>query len=224
MAALDSAAFDLTAHLERLSLDTDVYKGYIEGIMEDEDAGSLEERVEAVLGFLGSATEEDLSGFGEDLKRDWEGKKEAAAAKAGGSLSADREEEMQRYREKMEAEKKAAADEGERQAAELKAKIGNRDRDALLNKYAFGEDAVDEDGNVVAGKVGPSSDLELGAVFGANANKAQVLEAAKAAREKAKNEHIKKVTREKELLLKDKIKKEAEKRRTQKREKQRGCG
>ena len=44
--------------------DTDVYEGYIEGIMSDEDT-ELDERIESVLGFLGSATEEDLTSFGE---------------------------------------------------------------------------------------------------------------------------------------------------------------
>ena len=146
----DAAAFDLEAQLERLSLDSDVYKGYIEGIMDDEDGGAVEERVASVLSFLGSATEEDLGGFGTELKKQYEIRHAAEAARAASLVDAGKAEERRRYEERLEEDKKAAQAEQERQAAELIERTQGdrataRGREALLNKYAFGDDVVDED-------------------------------------------------------------------------------
>ena len=230
-------SFDLAAELSSLSLDTDVYAGYVTGIMDDEDTGSLEERVEAVLELLGSAivgsnaTEEDLEGLATKLRTQWQASKDAEAAQAASIADAGKEEEVRRYQERLAQDKKAAQEEQDRQAEELRARNRGargaaRDREALLNKYSFDADnLVDEEGNLVAtaggGKKGAGGDADeaLGNLLGANSNKAQVEAAARALRDKAKAEHAKKVLREKELLEKDKIKKEAEKRRTQKKEK-----
>lgn len=206
----DAATFDLEAQLERLSLDSDVYKGYIEGIMDDEDGGKLEERVESVLAFLESATEEDLGGFGAELKKQYEVRHAAEAARAASVIDADKAEERRRYEERLEQDKRAAQAEQERQAANLIErtqgdKATARGREALLNKYAFGDDVVDEDGNPVgkasSGKDGSNekgeADVLLGALLGENSNKKQVEAAARALREKSKAEHEKKVIREK---------------------------
>lgn len=206
----DAATFDLEAQLERLSLDSDVYKGYIEGIMDDEDGGDLEERVDSVLAFLGSATEEDLGGFGTELKKQYEVRHAAEAARAASVIDADKAEERRRYEERLEQDKRAAQAEQERQAADLIERTQGdrataRGREALLNKYAFGDDVVDEDGNPVGkpsnGKDGSNSkgeaDVVLGALLGENSNKKQVEAAARALREKSKAEHEKKVIREK---------------------------
>ncbi len=228
------AAFDLTAELTKLSLDTDVYEGYVTGIMDDEDAGSLEERVEAVLEILRGATEglQDLTSFAATLTTQWQASKDAEAAQAASLKDAGKEEEVRRYQERLEQDKKAAQEEEVRQAEELRARnrgdrAAARDREALLNKYSFDAgNMVDEEGNLVAtagggkkGAGGNEADEVLGSLLGSNSNKAQVEAAARAVRDKAKAEHAKKVIREKELLLKDKMKKEAEKRRTQKKEK-----
>jgi hypothetical protein len=45
-----------------------VYQGYIEGIMGDDEGGSLDQRIEAVLDLLGSAVETDLTEFGECVR------------------------------------------------------------------------------------------------------------------------------------------------------------
>ncbi len=201
--------------------------------MEDADSTpSLDERVESVLGILGSATEEPLEGFGQDLKQWWEGKAAAEAAAKAAGPSANQAEEVRAFSARLEAEKKAAEAEAQRQAAELAQRnradrTEARGREAILNKYGFDDGgAVDEDGNVVASALGlgGGADVELGAMLGNNANKAQVAEAAKQLREAAKHQHAKQKEREKELLAKQKMKKEMEKKRTQKREKQRGCG
>lgn len=208
--AASASSFDLERELARLSLDTNVYRGYIEGMMDDEDTGDLEERVEAVLAFLGGATDEDLSGFAIDLKTHHQLKHAAEAARETSLIDADKAKERRRYEERLEQDKKAAKTEQDRQAAELKSRTEGdratmRGREAILNKYAFGDDVVDEDGNPVGkprgGKDDKSgageADVVLGALLGANSNKAQVEAAAKAMREKSKAEHEKKVLREK---------------------------
>jgi len=205
-----AATFDLEAQLEHLSLDSDVYKGYIEGIMDDEDGGDIEERVESVLTFLGGATEEDLGVFGTELKKQYEIRHAAEAARAASVVDAGKAEERRRYEERLEEDKKAAQAEQERQAAELIERTQGdrataRGREALLNKYAFGDDVVDEDGNPVGkpcggkdgGEGAGEADVVLGALLGENSNKKQVEAAARALREKSKAEHEKKVVREK---------------------------
>lgn len=187
-----------------------VYTAYIEGIMSEDDV-SLEERIESVLGFLKAATEEDLSSFGEELKALWTAKLNQATQTAA-EADAKKGEYMKAQQERLDAEKQVALEEQQRQAEEIFARQQNRaevrGREALLNKYGFDTDAVDEEGNVIAALNAPTADYELGAMLGSNANKAQVQEAARAQREKAKDEHAKKVAREKELLLKQKMKKE----------------
>lgn len=196
---------------------------------DDDEETPLEERIETVMGVLGTATEEDqdLASFAEGLGAYWRRKAAAAKVHAGGP-SADQAKEVLAFQARLEAEKQAAEAAARRAAEELQQRTRDRQesrgREVLLNKYGFDADCVDEDGNVVASASGCGADAELGAVFGGNANKAQVAEAAKAQREAAKAQHAKKVAREKGLLLQQKVKKEAEKRRTQKREKQRGCG
>lgn len=233
------ADFDLTAQLEALSLDPDVYSAYVESIMDEE--GPLEERVESVIGILGSAVEEEgkgadtkLQAFGAGLGRYWEKKAaDAKAAAAAAGPSAEAQAEVQAFQERLEAEKRAAEQELQRQAEELAARCQQdrtaaRGREALLNKYGYDTDVVDEQGNVVGGGGGDGggADLELGAILGpgSNANKAAVADAARRQREQAKAAHAHKVARDKEALAKQLAKKEAEKKRTQKREKQRGCG
>lgn len=228
--------FDLTAQLEALSLDPDVYTAYVEGIM-DED-GPLDERVESVIGILSSAVDGEAEGadaklqaFGAGLGKYWEKKAADAAAAAAAGPSAEKQAEVQAFQARLEAEKRAAEQELQRQAEELAARCTQdgaalRGREALLNKYAYDTDAVDEEGNVVGGGGGEGggADVALGAMLGANANKAAVADAARRQREQAKAAHAQKVARDKEALAKQLAKKEAEKRRTQKREKQRGCG
>jgi hypothetical protein len=201
--------------------------------MEDADSTpSLDERVESVLGILGSATEEPLEGFGQELKQWWEAKAAPEAAAKAAGPTADQAEEVRAFQARLEAEKRAAEEEAQRQAAELQQRnradrTEARGREAILNKYGFDDGgSVDEDGNVMASAsgVGGGADAELGAMLGNNANKSAGAEAAKQLREAAKQQHAKKVLREKELLAKQREKKEAEKKRTQKREKQRGCG
>ena len=238
-AARRMADFDLTAQLEALSLDPDVYSAYVESIMDEE--GPLEERVESVIGILGSAVEEEgkgadtkLQAFGAGLGRYWEKKAaDAKAAAAAAGPSAEAQAEVQAFQERLEAEKRAAEQELQRQAEELAARCQQdrtaaRGREALLNKYGYDTDVVDEQGNVVGGGGGDGggADLELGAILGpgSNANKAAVADAARRQREQAKAAHAHKVARDKEALAKQLAKKEAEKKRTQKREKQRGCG
>lgn len=231
MAAED---FDLTAQLEELSLDPDVYTAYVESIMDEE--GPLDERVESVIGILGAAAEEGadakLQAFGAGLGRYWE-KKAAYAKAAAAGPSAEAQAEMKAFQARLEAEKLAAEHELQRQTEELAARCQQdrtaaRGREALLNKYGYDTDVVDEQGNVVGGGGGDGggADVELGAILGpgSNANKAVVADAARRQREQAKAAHALKVARDKEALAKQLAKKEAEKKRTQKREKQRGCG
>jgi hypothetical protein len=223
--------FELAAELAALSLDAEVYTAYVEGIMDEEDT-PLDERVESVLGILGSATDEQekLAAFGEGLGRYWEQiKKEEAAAKAAGP-SAEKQKEVRAFQARLEAEKAAAEAELKRQAEELQQRCTQdrteaRSREALLAKYGVETDAVDEEGNFVGGSSGGGdADLALGAMLGANANKAQVQEAAQRQREQAKAAHAQKVLRDKMALVKQKQEAEKKKERTQKREKQRGRG
>jgi hypothetical protein len=198
-----------------------------------DDEGELDERVESVVGVLSSTTEEPLEGFAEELKRHWLQREAAEEAARGAGPTAEQAKEVQAFQARL-AKEVQAAEEAAR-AAELQMqqrqrgdRTEARGREAILNKYGFDADAVDEDGNLVAsassGGGGSGVDAELGAMLGTNANKAQVAEAARIQRLQAKLQHEKKVEREKELLAKQKMKKEMEKRRTQKKEKQRGCG
>lgn len=63
MSAAEDDSNWLKERLEEMDLDVDVYQGYIEGIMSDEDT-ELDEKIESVLAFLGSASEQDLQSLG----------------------------------------------------------------------------------------------------------------------------------------------------------------
>lgn len=54
-----------------------------------------------------------------------------------------------------------------------------REREALLNRYGFDTDALDEEGNLIASQVDVTADTHLNQVLGSNSNKDRVHEALK---------------------------------------------
>ena len=100
-------------------------------------------------------------------------------------------------------------------------------RERVLNEYGFTElSSMDENGNVTYISEEQATGGSSRAIEGVaeNSNRGRVRAAQAAERLQSKQEHEKKVAREKDLLMKDKARKEARKKKTVKREKQRGCG
>lgn len=194
------------------------------------------------------------SGFDNELKQQWvlASEQSQKAKEATSPTSTSAQAELQRKQE--EDLRLAAEAEAQRQKQAQRSREEQRQREHLLEKYGFQTDAVDEEGNLIAGEdevracwhtraccvrgpiIPPLTTLlgvrcadarqkeEYDIGFEANTNRTMVRELEKAQRAAAKEEHAKKVAREKELLAQQRMRKEQEKKRTQKRERRRGPG
>ena len=214
----------LSDSLDSLQLDSEVYVEYVTDIMKDKDEGSVKERTDIVMSILSGATEESLDEFKNELQIKWDSK-EAVEQK---QLEEDKlkklevEDKVAKALEKdkllaLEIEKQKAED-----ANKSKKELSEEERqarDRLIKQYGFQDDDVDEDGNPLEGYKDNNADDEEG---GGNANKAWVTEQNKAKREKLRDEHQKKVIRDKELLARDKMRKEQDKQKKKTVRKERG--
>mmetsp|Transcript_13327 Transcript_13327/g.20305 ORF Transcript_13327/g.20305 Transcript_13327/m.20305 type:complete len:227 (+) Transcript_13327:276-956(+) len=216
----------LVSKLESLSLDSEVYCEYVSGIMGDSDM-DLNERAETVKNLIVSALEDDdpdqkVESLPEELVKQWESKQEADKAQEEAQALAKREE----LERKQEEDRRMAKENSEKLEAASKVEMSReerRERERLLNAYAYAENDFDEDGNITS-KVISAGDDDLGAMVGANTNKQRVQEEAQVQRVKAKAAHEAQQKRNKEQQMREKEQKEKKKERTQKKEKRRGCG
>lgn len=95
-------------------------------------------------------------------------------------------------------------------------------RDALLAKYAYDEEKLDANGDILLSDNSDDKSENINIEKNTNALKIQLEDQRK--REQSKKEHIAKVQKDKENKAKEEAKKEKAKQRTQKRERHRGPG
>lgn len=215
------SSFDswLSSRLEGLSLDGDVYAGYVRGILEEDDAEDLAQQCVGVVDLLSGSTEDDLTEFTSELQVEWTRRQASKAeAQAAAKLRSDAELEARREREKLELEEAERQRAARASAGQNRSKEDRLERERLLNSYGFVEDVLDEDGNPIEQTEGPTADDLIGGELGQNINKAQVLEIGQRQRAEAKAAHAAKVLKDKQDLEKDRKRKEDAKKRSVKQE------
>ncbi|KAJ0401131.1 hypothetical protein ATCC90586_000231 [Pythium insidiosum] len=227
----------IRAKVQALALDVDVYVDYARGILEDEDT-DVEERVQSVIAIFSGAVDDtavDADILANELNearmvKDVE--RHLMDDKARHKQEADlRRAEIElrdlqlREQEKREAE---LAKEKEKEKMLARQKMSREElaqREKLISEYGFSAiSEFDEEGNLIKVNDKDKEASGLDSSVGQNTNRQRVQEHQAAMRAKMKQEHEKKVARDKELQEKERLKKEKAKRRTQKREKQRGAG
>ncbi|ELR20021.1 uncharacterized protein ACA1_113660 [Acanthamoeba castellanii str. Neff] len=209
----DEAAFHawLCDALSRVKLEDEAYVGILK-----EDTYQPDEKKDAVLEFLASSSEEDLTAFGDELMAHWNKIEDAKNAEQEEKKKQETEQlkavQLQQQKEREEKAKQRAAEHQLSKEERLK-------RRELLERYGYQIETTDEHGDIVLTEnlcdVQDTADVEQ------NDNVSKIVQESQAQREKAREKHQQKVLREKELLLKDQEKKEKRKRKTEKREKRR---
>lgn len=214
----------LSAALDSLDLDGEIYVGYVEGILQDESE-PLDDRLESVVEILSGATEKVIDdSFRVDLQAQWKATQEAAsdaAAVQTAELLAKQEEQQRRDLELAAQGQEAIQREATKN--NLLTLDERRARERLIEEYGCADDTdtVDEDGNVTLGKAESTDDTLSAAGMNMNSNRTQVKEMEKNKRDGMKAAHAKEHERNKLQQVQEKVKKEKEKRRTQKRERRR---
>lgn len=229
----ESLGFDdwLRERLEAAGADATVYGPYVRSVLEDEDGGDFSERMETahdlLEGFIDDAAE--LDALMAEVQPRWEREQSsqeerAAAAEQARQTKIRADEERRRATALREAEK--ARLKHEREQAEREKNIDPKEkaqRDALLARYAYHVEEVDEEGNLLLTETMDGEELgsAAGLAMFRNDNAEREREAEKLKREqhaiKVREERV----RNKQQQERERLRRETVKPTTQKKEKRR---
>ncbi|KAM9962755.1 hypothetical protein ACTFIW_007358 [Dictyostelium discoideum] len=199
--------------------DSSMVVEYIFGIISDSSSND-DEKKESISEFIESLTEKDSTSFcNEMLIRHKE-------------ITDDKETENKLKLTNLKLEQELKIKETTQSEINEEEKYENpyhkmsreeqKKRDALLSKYGYDEEDVDENGDIILSdhiEKKKIEDNKIESGLGENLNAKRIADEEKAKREKSKIEHQKKVQRDKEAL--EKQKRDEEKKKTVKKEKRR---
>ncbi|KAJ2805763.1 hypothetical protein H4R21_001135 [Coemansia helicoidea] len=207
----------LGGELAKAGVDDAAIVEYCVGLLVD-DSMDADEKEEAIVGYLESATEADLS----DVVRKAIAlaAEEHAQSQVAGAERARAAMARAAERERAELQRDAHGSGGPKPAARQLTAAERQQREEFLKRYGFDEPEIVEGKDGEAEIVYREARNASVAIEGNN-NAQIVADKQRAARESDRLAHQKKVEREKELLEKDRLRKDKERRRTMKNEKRR---
>eukprot|EP01118_Nematostelium_gracile_P000622 TRINITY_DN10674_c0_g1_i1.p1 TRINITY_DN10674_c0_g1~~TRINITY_DN10674_c0_g1_i1.p1 ORF type:complete len:238 (+),score=100.15 TRINITY_DN10674_c0_g1_i1:56-715(+) len=208
----------LSTSLKELQLDDEAYTDYIQGIMDDSSV-ETSEKTESVIGFLSAATEVDLTQFGSKLS-EWSDK----ITKEKQTIAEEKKNKGKQELEKQQKEAEQGTTVPKEEVRPTQTKLSKEEkkkRDKLLARFAYVEERVDENGDILISDDADDEETQTTGNLEKNVNSQKVKDQEQALRDKSKAAHLKKVAKDKEDREKEALKKEKAKRQTQKREKRR---
>ncbi|RKP06021.1 hypothetical protein THASP1DRAFT_25583 [Thamnocephalis sphaerospora] len=206
--------------LAGLGVDDEMVCEYVARLVEDDDLEE-DERREAIVDYLSATTEASVDSAVDAIFVEW--KRHAGQAQEQAAAVKQQEQLAAREREKRELmADMRTADDGEDPVNIVKemTREERERRERLLARYGFDLDEIVEtaDGETeIVYKDRTESNGGGDDQLAANRNRAIIADKERAQRDNLRQEHQKKVERDRELLEKQRLDKEKEKRRTQKR-------